>query len=141
MDEIVRLHGVPLSSLSDRDARLTARFWDAFPQAMGSKVNLSTAFHPQTDRQSERTIQILEDILLACVLSFPGSWDLYLPLMGFAYNNNFQASLGMASFEALYGRRCISPICWEEAGERPPYLFPLFPVGDFHSEIRGGILT
>ena len=78
---------------------------------------MSSAFHPQTDGQSERTIQALEDMLRACVLDFGGSWKLYLPLVEFAYNNSFQASIGMAPYEALYGRRCRSPVCWFETGE------------------------
>jgi hypothetical protein len=80
-------------------------------------LDLSIAFHPQTDGQSERTIQILEDMLRACVLDLGGSWDQYLPLMEFAYNNSYQSSIQMAPFEALYGRRCRSPIGWFEAGE------------------------
>ncbi|XP_070057469.1 uncharacterized protein [Nicotiana tomentosiformis] len=78
---------------------------------------LSTAFHPQTNGQSERTIQILEDMLRACILEFGGSWDAYLPLAEFAYNNNFQSSIQMAQYEALYGRRYRSPLGWFEAGE------------------------
>ena len=83
---------------------------------MGTRLNLSSAFHPQTDGQSERTIQILEDMLRACVLDFRGNWDEYLPLAEFAYNNSFQASIGMAPYEALYGRPSKSPVCWTEAG-------------------------
>ena len=80
-------------------------------------MDLSTTFHPQTDGQSERTIQILEDMLRACVLEFGGSWSNYLPLIEFSYNNSYQASIQMAPFEALYGRRCRSPIGWFELGE------------------------
>ena len=75
-------------------------------------------FHPQTDVQSERTIQTLEDMLRACVMEFRGSWDTHLPLMEFAYNNSYQASIGMAPYEALYGRKCRTPVCWDEVGER-----------------------
>ena len=70
---------------------------------MGTKLNFSTAFHPQTDGQSERTIQTLEDMLRACVMDFKGTWNHYLPLVEFSYNNSFQASIGMAPYEALYG--------------------------------------
>ena len=70
------------------------------------------------DGQSERTIQTLEDMLRACVLDFKGSWVKYLPLVKFAYNNNYQASIGMAPYEALYGRKCRTPICRDEVGER-----------------------
>lgn len=85
---------------------------------MGTKLNFSTAFHPQTDGQSERVIQILEDMLRACVMQFRGNWDTYLLLMEFAYNNSYQSSIQMAPFEALYGRKCRTPICWDEVGER-----------------------
>ncbi|EOY18962.1 Uncharacterized protein TCM_043494 [Theobroma cacao] len=71
-----------------------------------------------TDGQSERTIQTLEDMLRACVIDFIGSWDRHLPLVEFAYNNNFQSSIGMAPYEALYGRKCRTPLCWDEVGER-----------------------
>ena len=81
-------------------------------------MRLSTAFHPQTDGQSERTIQTLEDMLRAYVLDLGGNWEEHLPLIEFAYNNNFHSSIGMAPFEALYGRKCRSPICWDEVGER-----------------------
>ena len=79
---------------------------------------MSIAFHPQTNGQSERTIQVLEDMLRACVLDHKGSWEEHLPLVEFAYNNNYQASIQMAPYEALYGRPCRSPICWTEVGER-----------------------
>ena len=78
---------------------------------------LSSSFHPQTDGQAERTIQTLEDILRACALDFKGSWDDHLSLIKFAYNNSFHSSIGMASFKALYGRKCRSPIGWFEVGE------------------------
>ena len=115
--EIVRLHGVPLSIVSDRDARFTSRFWKSLQKALGTELRLSTAFHPQTDGQSERVIQILEDMLRECVLDFQGSWVEHLPLIEFAYNNSFQSSIGMAPYEALYGRPCRSPMSWTESGE------------------------
>ena len=80
-------------------------------------MKLSTIFHPQTDGQAERTIQTLEDMLRACVLEFQGSWDDHLPLIEFAYNNSYHSSIEMAPFEALYGRRCRSPVGWFEVGE------------------------
>ena len=111
VDEIVRLHGVPVSIVSDRDPRFTSRFWASLQAALGTRLHFSTAFHPQTDGQSERTIQTLEDMLRACVMEFKGSWDTHLALMEFSYNNNYQASIEMASFEALYGRKCRTPVC------------------------------
>ena len=79
---------------------------------------MSSSFHPQTDGQAERTIQTLEDMLRVCALDFKKSWDKHFPLIEFAYNNSYQASIQMASFKALYGRRCKTPICWDDVGER-----------------------
>ncbi|KAA3473726.1 reverse transcriptase [Gossypium australe] len=118
VSEIVRLHGVPVSIISDRDPRFTSRFWKALHQALGTRLDFSTAFHPQSDGQSKRVIQILEDMLRGCVLDFSGSWEEYLPLAEFAYNNSYQASIQMAPYEALYGRKCRTPTCWTELGER-----------------------
>ena len=84
---------------------------------MGTRLTISTTFHPQTDGQSERTIQVLEDMLRACVLDHKGSWEEQLPLVEFAYNNSYQARIQMAPYEALYGRPCRSPLCWTEVGE------------------------
>ena len=118
MEEIVRLHGVPISIVSDRDPKFTSRFWSSLQDAMGTRLHFSTTFHPQTDGQSERTIQTLEDMLRACVIEFKGSWNTHLSMMEFAYNNSYQSSIGMALFEALYGRKCRTPVCWDEVGER-----------------------
>ncbi|KAG8488163.1 hypothetical protein CXB51_018403 [Gossypium anomalum] len=117
VSEIVRLHGVPTSIISDRDPRLTSRFWNKLQEALGTKLKFSTAFHPQTDGQSERVIQILEDMLRCCILEFSGNWERYLPLAEFAYNNSYQASIKMAPFEALYGRKCRTPLYWSELSE------------------------
>ena len=117
VSQIVRLHGVPISIVSDRDSRFTSRFWRKLQEALGTKLHFSTAFHPQTDGQSERTIQILEDMLRCCILEFSGSWERYLPLIEFAYNNSFQSSIKMAPYEALYGRKCRTPLFWTELGE------------------------
>ena len=84
---------------------------------MGTRLHFSIAFHPQTDGHLERTIPTLEDILRACVIEFKGSWDTHLSLMEFAYNNSYQSNIGMAQFEALYGRKCCTPVCWDEVGE------------------------
>ena len=102
--------------MTDRDPRFTFRFWESFQTAMGTRLHFSTAFHPQTDGQSERTIQTLEEMLRACVIEFQGSWDKYIPLMEFAYNNQFHSSIGMAPYEALYGRKCRSPVYWDKEG-------------------------
>lgn len=118
VDEVVCLYGAPVSIISDRDPRFTSQFWPKLQSALGTKVQFSTAFHPQTDGQSERTIQTLEDMLRACTLEFKGSWDTHLRWMEFAYNNSYHSSIEMAPFEALYGRRCRTPVCWSEVGER-----------------------
>ena len=115
--EIVRLHGVPKSIISDRDSRFTSRFWQSLHKAMGTHLDMSTAYHPQTDGQSERTIQTLEDMLRACVIDFGKSWDTHLPLIEFSYNNSYHSSIKVAPFEALYGRKCRSPLCWAEVGD------------------------
>ena len=103
--------------MSDRDPRFTAHFWKSFQKAMGTRLTMSTAFHPQTDGHSERTIYVLEDMQRACVLDHKGSREEHLPLVEFAYNNSYQASIQMAPYEALYGRPCRSPLCWTEVGE------------------------
>ena len=118
VDEIVGLHGVPVSIVSDRDPWFTSRFWPSLQAVIGTHLHFSTTFHPQTDGQSERTIQTLKDMLRDCVMEFKGSWDTHLALMEFAYNNSYQASIEMAPFEALYGRKCRTPVCWDEVGER-----------------------
>ena len=118
INEIVRLHGIPVSIVSDRDLRFTSRFWGSLQEALGTKLKFSTSFHPQTDGQSERVIQILEDMLRACIMEFEGSWDKHLALIEFAYNNSYQSSIGMPPYEALYGRKCRTPLCWSEVGER-----------------------
>ncbi|GKA76218.1 reverse transcriptase domain-containing protein [Tanacetum coccineum] len=117
LNEIVARHGVPISIISDRDSRFTSRFWQSMQEALGTRLDMSTAYHPQTDGQSERTIQTLEDMLRACVLDFGGSWDVHLPLVEFSYNNSYHSSVRCALFEALYGRKCRSPIMWAEVRE------------------------
>ncbi|KAA0041011.1 DNA/RNA polymerases superfamily protein [Cucumis melo var. makuwa] len=109
---------VPVSIFSNRDARFTSKFWKGLQLALGRRLNFNTAFHPQTDCQTERLNQVLEDMLQACVLEFSGSWDSHLHLMEFAYNNSYQATIGMTPFEALYGKCCRSPVCWGEVGEQ-----------------------
>ncbi|KAK8560261.1 hypothetical protein V6N12_013061 [Hibiscus sabdariffa] len=123
--EIVRFHGVPKSIVSDRDSKFTARFWDCLHTALGSRLNFSTSYHPQTGGQSERVIQVLEDMLRCCIIDFQGSWEKQLPLVEFAYNNSYQASIQMAPYEALYGRKCRTPVCWAEAGQK---LLPLLDI-------------
>jgi len=115
--EIVRLHGVSSSIVSNRDPWFTSRFWQTLESALGSKLTMSSAYHPQTDGQFERTIQSLEDLLRMCMLDHLGAWDEVLPLIEFTYNNSFHASIGMAPYKALYGRKCRTPLCWYQDGE------------------------
>jgi hypothetical protein len=82
------------------------------------RLNISKAYHPQTDGQLERTIQTLNDMLHACVIDFDGSWDDHLPLVEFSYNNSYHASIGMPPYEANYGRKCRTPVCWGEIGQK-----------------------
>ncbi|GKA11957.1 putative reverse transcriptase domain-containing protein [Tanacetum coccineum] len=115
--EIVCRHGVPVSIISDRDPRFASRFWRSLQKSLGTNLDMSTAYHPETDGQSERTIQTLEDMLRACVIDFGSGWDKHLPLAEFSYNNSYHASIKAAPFEALYGRKCRSPVCWSEVGD------------------------
>ncbi|GKB74463.1 putative reverse transcriptase domain-containing protein [Tanacetum coccineum] len=117
LKEVVSRHGVPVSIISDRDGRFTSHFWKSLNKALGTRLDMSTTYHPQTDGQSERTIQTLEDMLRACVLDFGKGWDRHLPLVEFSYNNSYHTSIKAAPFEALYGRKCRSPICWAEVGD------------------------
>ncbi|KAM2774297.1 hypothetical protein COP1_019197 [Malus domestica] len=116
--KIVKYHGVLVNIISDRDPRFTSKFWVAFQEALGTKLLYNTAYHPQTDGQSEKIIQMLEDMLRSSVLQFGDSWHDRLDLMEFAYNNSFHLSIGMSPFEALYGRACRTPLCWSEVGEK-----------------------
>ncbi|GKE70985.1 putative reverse transcriptase domain-containing protein [Tanacetum coccineum] len=118
LKEVVSTHGVPVSIISDRDGRFTSHFWKTLNKALGTRLDMSTAYHPQTDGQIERTIQMLEDMLRACVLDFGKGWDKHLPLVEFSYNNSYHTSIKAAPFEALYGRKFRSPICWAEVGDR-----------------------
>ncbi|GJR57838.1 putative reverse transcriptase domain-containing protein [Tanacetum coccineum] len=117
LKEIVCRHGVPVLIISDQDSHSTSNFSRSLQEALGTNLDMSTAYHPQTDGQSERTIQILEDMLCACVIDFKSSWDSHLPLVEFSYNNSYRASIKAAPYEALYGRKCRSPVCWSEVGD------------------------
>nr|GEY09948.1 putative reverse transcriptase domain-containing protein [Tanacetum cinerariifolium] len=114
MKEVVTRHGVPVSIISDHDGRFTLLFWQALHKALGTRLDMSTAYHLEIDGQSERTIQTLEDMLHACIIDFGKSWDRHLPLVEFSYNNSYHTNIKVASFEALYGRKCCSPVCWAE---------------------------
>nr|GEX22789.1 putative reverse transcriptase domain-containing protein [Tanacetum cinerariifolium] len=117
IDEIVARHGVPMSIISDHDGRFSLRFGQTLQKALGTRLDMSTAYHPHTDGQSERTIQTLKDMLRACMIDFSGSWDVHLLLAKFSYNNSYHSSIRCAPFEALYGRKCRSPVLWAKIGE------------------------
>ncbi|GJR11275.1 putative reverse transcriptase domain-containing protein, partial [Tanacetum coccineum] len=115
VNEILARHGVPVSIISDRDGRFTSNFCQDFQEELGTKLRMSMTFHPQTDCQSERMIQTLKDMLRACVIDFRGYWDDHLPLVEFAHNNSYYASIKMPPYEMLYGRRCRTPRVGEVA--------------------------
>ncbi|GJY92785.1 putative reverse transcriptase domain-containing protein [Tanacetum coccineum] len=110
-------HGVPVLIISDRDGRFVSQLWQYLQEAFGTQLDMSTAYHPEIDGQNERTIQTLKDMLRACVIDFEKGWDKHLPLIEFSYNISYHTSIKVAPFEALYGRKCRSPICWAEVGD------------------------
>ncbi|GJY60305.1 putative reverse transcriptase domain-containing protein, partial [Tanacetum coccineum] len=117
LKKVVMRHGIPVSIICDRDPRFTSNYWRSLQKALGTSLDMSIAYHPQTDRQSERTIQTLEDMLRACVIDFGNGWVKHLPLVEFSYNNSYHASIKAAPFEALYRRKCRSPVFWPEVGQ------------------------
>ncbi|GJT61230.1 putative reverse transcriptase domain-containing protein, partial [Tanacetum coccineum] len=117
LNRIVARHVIPASITCDRDGRFTSNFWRSFQKDLGTDISMSTAYHPETDGQSERTIQTFEDMLRACVINFGKGWVKHLPLAEFSYNNSYHASIKAAPYEILYGRKCRSPVCWAEVGE------------------------
>jgi transposase InsO family protein len=133
-DRIVSLHGIPKTIVSDRGTQFVNNFWRHLHESLGTKLLHSTAYHPQTDGQTERVNQILEDMLRSCVLNYSDSWDDCLPLVEFSYNNSYQESIKMAPFEALYGRRCRTPLNWSESGER--WFFGVDLVKETEEKVR-----
>nr|GEZ13592.1 reverse transcriptase domain-containing protein [Tanacetum cinerariifolium] len=117
LKEVVTRHKIPISIICDRGSRSTSNFWKSFQKATGTWLHMSTAYHPQTDGQSERTIQTLKGMLRTFLLDFGNGWERHLPLIEFSYNNSYHASIKAAPFEALYGRKYRSPVCWAEVGD------------------------
>ncbi|GJX97582.1 putative reverse transcriptase domain-containing protein [Tanacetum coccineum] len=113
LKEIVCRHGVPVSIISDRDPRFASRFWRSIQKSLGTNLDMSTAYHPETDGQSERTIQTLEDMLRACVIDFGSGWDKHLPLAEFSYNNSYHLLLTPATFRSSIRRKCNTPVFLE----------------------------
>ncbi|GKB82740.1 putative reverse transcriptase domain-containing protein [Tanacetum coccineum] len=103
LKEVVTRHGIPVSIICDRDPMFTSNLWRSLQKALGTSLDMSTTYYPQTDRQSERTVQTLEDMLRTCVIDFRNGWVRHLPLVEFFYNNSYHASIKAAPFKALYG--------------------------------------
>jgi hypothetical protein len=124
----------PKTIISDRGSQFVARIWEQLHASLGTHLVHSSAYHPQTDGQTEQVNQILEDMFTACVMQYPGSWDKNLPWAEFSYNNSYQESLKMAPFEALYGRQCCTPLNWIEPGEKA--IFGLDIVVEAEATVR-----
>jgi hypothetical protein len=118
MSRIICLYGVPKKIVSDRGTQFSSQFWERLHETLDTQLRFSSAYHPQTDGPIERVNQILEDMLRACALHYGRTWDKSLPYAEFSYNNSYQESLRMASFEMLYGRRCRTSLFWSETRER-----------------------
>jgi transposase InsO family protein len=118
IDNILKLHGVPKSIVSDRGAQFVSKFWRSLHQALKTKLDFSSAYHPQTDGSTERVNQVLEDMLRACVLTYGKNWEDSLAFAEFSYNNGYHTSLKKAPFEVFYGRKCRMPLMWSEVGDR-----------------------
>ncbi|GKF84408.1 reverse transcriptase domain-containing protein, partial [Tanacetum coccineum] len=117
LKEVVTRNGIPVSIICDCDPRIASNFLRSLQKALGTNLDMSIAYHLQTDGQSKRTIQTLKDMLRACVIDFENGWVRHLPLVEFSYNNSYHASIKAALFEALYDRKCRSPVCWAEVGQ------------------------
>ncbi|GJW98087.1 putative reverse transcriptase domain-containing protein [Tanacetum coccineum] len=118
LKELVTRHRIHVSIICDRDPRFASNFWRSLQKALGTSLDMSTAYHPQTNKQSERTIQTLEDMLRACVIDFGNGWVKHFPLVEFSYNNSYYASIKATPFKALYDRKWCSPVCWAEIKQR-----------------------
>jgi transposase InsO family protein len=121
MLRIVYLLEVPKKIVSDRGTQFTLRFWERLHETLDTQLCFSSDYHPQTDGQTERVNQILEDMLRACALQYGKSWDKTLPYAELSYNNSYQESLKMVPFEMLYGCRCRTTLFWNETGERKAF--------------------
>ncbi|GKA53977.1 putative reverse transcriptase domain-containing protein [Tanacetum coccineum] len=120
INEIVVRHGVSVLIILDRDGLFVSHLWQALQEVLGKKLHMSTAYHPETDGQSERTIQTLEDMLRACIMDFGGTWDTHLLLVEFYYNNSYHTSIKCAAFEALYERKIWTEKCLAESDVQVP---------------------
>jgi hypothetical protein len=118
MKEIARLHGIPKTIVSHRDPKFTSKFWKGLFNGFGTNLNFSTTYHLESDGQTERVNQVIEDMFRMYVMDKPSKWEKYLHLVEFSYNNGYQASLKMSPFEALYGRKCNAPVSWDNPAYR-----------------------
>jgi hypothetical protein len=118
MREVARLHGIPKTIVSDRDPKFTSKFWKGFFKGFRTNLNFNTTYHPESDGQTKIVNQVIEDMLRMYVMEKPSIWEDYLHLVVFAYNNGYQASLKMSPFEALYGRKCNTPVSWDNPVDR-----------------------
>jgi hypothetical protein len=118
MKEIFRLHGTPKIVISDRDVKFKSAFWKELFGGINTKLNFSMIYHPQTYGQTERTNQIIEDMLCMYIRTKPSKWEDYLHLVEFGYNNGYQTSAKLSPFEVLYGRKCMTPISWDNLNDR-----------------------
>jgi hypothetical protein len=118
MSQIICLHGMPKKIVSDRGTQFTSHFWQQLHEALGMHLNFSSAYHLHTYGQTERTNQVLKDMLRACMLQDQSRWDKRLPYAEFSYNNNYQTSLKMSPFQAFYGRSCRTQLQWDQPREK-----------------------
>jgi hypothetical protein len=118
MKEVARLHGIPKTIVFDRDPKFTSNFLKGLFKGFRTNLNFSTSYHPESDGQTERVNRVIEDILRMYVIDKPSKWEDYLHLVQFTYNNGYQASLKMSPFESLYGRKCNTPVSWDNLVDR-----------------------
>jgi hypothetical protein len=118
MKEIVRLHGIPKAIFSDKDPKFTSNFWKGLFKGFRTNLNIITTYHPKSDGKIERTNKKIEDMLRMYVMDHPSKWEDYINSVEFSYNNGYQASLKMSLFEALYGRKCNTPVSWDNPADR-----------------------
>ncbi|GKC99501.1 putative reverse transcriptase domain-containing protein, partial [Tanacetum coccineum] len=147
LNEIVARHGVAISITSDRDSRLTSRFWQSMQEALGTRLNMSTTYHPQTDGQSERTIKTLEDMLRPYVLDFGGSWDVHLLLVEFSYNNSYHSSVRLLRLRHCIVESIVRQLCGLRLEKLAPRFVRPFEIAekvgpvayrlDLHEELSG----
>jgi hypothetical protein len=118
MKEVARLHGIPKTIVSDRDPKFTSNFWKGLYKGFRTNLNFIPAYHLESDGQIERVNSVIEDMLRMYVMDKPSKWEDYLHLVEFAYNNGYQALVKMIPFEALYGRRCNTPVTWDNPADK-----------------------